>query len=109
MEKIINHSNEIKDFTDELAAMLPPERVIRAAKDAKKMIFHLHLAELRQQMGIRKEELSTVTQTMVSKLEARNDVNISSLIEYLDHLGLAWRLRFILKINHFHRIKKWYY
>ena len=53
MEKIINHRNEIKDFTDELAAMLPPERVIRAAKDAKKMIVHLHLAELRQQMGSR--------------------------------------------------------
>ena len=59
MKKIISHKREIKDFTDELAELLPPERVVRAKNDAKKAIFRIHLAELRKQMGIRKEELSS--------------------------------------------------
>ena len=49
MKNIISHKREIKDFTDELAELLPPERVVRAKKDAKKAIFRIHLAELRKQ------------------------------------------------------------
>ena len=38
------------DFLDELAAMLPKERVERARKQAKKEIYQIQLSELRKKM-----------------------------------------------------------
>ena len=84
--------NEIKDFADELAAMLPPERVTRAKDKARKTIFRLQLAELRRQMGIQMEEASTPDISPLSKMETRADLKISALIEYLDYLGLGMEI-----------------
>jgi len=45
-----------EDFTNELAAMLAPERVHRAKREAKREIFRIRLAELRKRMGVRQKE-----------------------------------------------------
>ena len=37
-----------RDFTDELAAMLPGERIERAKRNAEKEIFQISLSELRK-------------------------------------------------------------
>jgi hypothetical protein len=82
-----------KDFTDELAAMLPRERIDRAKKDAEKEIFQIRLAELRKRMGIRQEDIKTFSQSSISKLEARKDIKISTLIEYLDNIGMGVEIK----------------
>jgi len=82
-----------KDFTDELAAMLPPERVERAQKEAEKEIFQIRLSELRKQMGIRQEDLKMFSQSSISKLESRKDIKVSTLIEYLANLGLGVEIK----------------
>lgn len=82
-----------EDFTDELASMLSPERVKRAKREAEKEIFQIRLAELRKSMGIRQEDLPAFSQSAISKLESRKDMKISTLIEYLDNIGMGIEIR----------------
>lgn len=82
-----------KDYIDELAAMLPQERVERAKRDAEKEIFQIRLSELRKEMGIRQEEVKGFSQSSISKLEARKDIKISTLIEYLNNLGMGLEIK----------------
>lgn len=88
MRKQIN-----KDFTDELTAMLPRERVERAKKDAEKEIFQIRLAELRKKMGLCQEDIKGFTQSSISRLESRKDIKISTLIEYLDNIGMGVEIK----------------
>lgn len=82
-----------KDFTVELAAMLPPERVHRAKREAEHEIFRIRLAELRKRMGIRQEDFPSFSQSAISKLETRSDVKLSTLIEYLENLGMGLEIK----------------
>ena len=82
-----------KDFTSELAEMLPPERVARAKREAEKEIFQIRLSDIRKEMGIRQEDIKTFSQSSISKLEARKDIKISTLIEYLESLGLGIEIK----------------
>ena len=72
--------NKKKDFIDELASMLTPERVERAKKESEKEIF---------KMGVRQEDIRVFTQSSISKLEARKDMKVSTLIQYLNNIGMA--------------------
>jgi hypothetical protein len=85
--------NRPKDFTDELASMLPPDRVKRAKREAEKEIFQIRLAELRKRMGIRQKDVSEFSQSAISKLESRKDIKISTLIEYLDNIGMGVEIK----------------
>lgn len=82
-----------KDFSDELAAMLPPERVMRAKIEAEKEIFRIRLSELRKKMGVRQEDLKTFSQSSISKLESRKDIKVSTLIEYLENIGMGIEIK----------------
>jgi hypothetical protein len=82
-----------KDFTDELAAMLPKERVERAKRDAEKEIFQIRLSELRRKMGLRQEDIQNFSQSSISKLESRKDIKVSTLIEYLDNIGMGVEIK----------------
>ena len=81
------------DFLDELAAMLPKERVERARKQAKKEIYQIQLSELRKKMGIRQEDIKLYSQSGISKIESRKDMKISTLIEYLHVIGLGMEIK----------------
>lgn len=82
-----------KDFMDELEAMLPPERVQRARKEAEKEIFQIRLSELRKQMGMKQEDFRAFTQSGISKLESRRDMKISTLVEYLRNIGMGLEIK----------------
>jgi hypothetical protein len=81
------------DFIDELEAMLPPERVARARRKAEKEIFNIRLSELRKMMKVRQEDINSFTQSGISKLEKRKDMKISTLLEYLDSIGMGIEIR----------------
>ncbi len=82
-----------KDFTDELAAMLPKERIERAKRDAEKEIFQIRLSELRRKTGLRQEDIQNFSQSSISKLESRKDIKVSTLIEYLDKIGMGVEIK----------------
>ena len=84
---------ERKNFLDELEAMLPPVRVQRAKKEAEKEIFRIRLSELRKQMGVKQEDILSFTQSGISKLESRKDMKISTLVEYLQNIGMGLEIK----------------
>jgi hypothetical protein len=94
MEKtIMKERVKRKDFLDELEAMLPPVRVQRAKKEAEKEIFRIRLSELRKQMGVKQEDIRAFTQSGISKLESRKDMKISTLVEYLQNIGMGLEIK----------------
>jgi hypothetical protein len=81
------------DFLDELANMLPKERVERAKKDAEQEIFKIQLAHLRKKYQIRQEDIKFFSQSGISKIENRKDMKLSTLIQYLDNIGLGMEIK----------------
>jgi hypothetical protein len=65
------------------------EMLARAKKMAQKESLNIRLAMLREKYGVKQSEITTFTQTAVSKLENRKDMRISTLIDYLDSLGMG--------------------
>jgi hypothetical protein len=91
IKKNIKKSN--RDFLDELAAMLPNERVNRAKKEAKEEIFKIQLSQLRKKLGIKQENIKIFSQSGISKIENRKDMKLSTLIQYLDNIGLGMEIK----------------
>ena len=73
----------------ELEARMNPEVLARAKKMAQKESLNIRLAILREKYGVKQNEIENFTQTAVSKLENRKDIRISTLIDYLDSLGMG--------------------
>ena len=73
----------------ELDARMDPEILARAKKMAQQEILNIELGRLREKYGIKQSELSNFTQTAVSKIENRKNIRISTLIDYLDSLGMG--------------------
>jgi hypothetical protein len=73
----------------ELEAKMNPEVLARAKKMAQEESLNIRLAILREKYGMKQNEITNFTQTVVSKLEKRKDIRISTLIDYLDSLGMG--------------------
>ena len=73
----------------ELEARMDPEVLAKAKRMAQKESLNIRLAMLREKYGVKQSEIDDFTQTAVSKLENRKDIRISTLIDYLDSLGMG--------------------
>ncbi|MDR2952083.1 MAG: helix-turn-helix transcriptional regulator [Treponema sp.] len=73
----------------ELEARMNPEVLAKAKRIAQNESLNLRLAMLREKYGMKQNEIVNFTQTAVSKLENRKDIRISTLIDYLDSLGMG--------------------
>lgn len=82
-----------KDFVSELEAQLPPERIRRARKEAQQEILRLKLADVRKHLGVRQKEIKAFSQSGISKLESRRDMKLSTLVTYLNSLGMEVEIK----------------
>jgi hypothetical protein len=73
----------------ELEARTKPEILVKAHKLYEQDILNLKLKEMREKYGVKQGEVSNFTQTAISKLERRKDIKISTLIDYLESLGMG--------------------
>jgi len=73
----------------ELEARMDPAVLERARRMAEKESLNIRLSMLREKYGMKQSEITNFTQTAVSKLENRRDIRISTLIDYLDSLGMG--------------------
>ena len=89
-----------KDFLSEIEEMLPEKMVVEAKKEAQKEILRIRLSEIRRKRGVRQKNLKRFSQSGVSKLEARKDMKISTLIDYLDEIGMDLEIKAIPKEAH---------
>jgi hypothetical protein len=90
---IMKTSKKRNDYIDELASTLPGKKIKKAYKEAEKEILQIRLSELREKQGIRQDDIKSFSQSSVSKLETRKDMKISTLIEYLDNIGLGFEIK----------------
>ena len=83
----------------ELDAKTSPEVLAKARKLYEQESLNLKLKALRGKYGVKQADISNFTQTAVSKLERRKDIKISTLIDYLESLGLVLEIAALPKDN----------
>lgn len=74
----------------ELERKMSPARRRRVRERARRMMAEMVLAQLRKSGGLTQEELARrlgIKQPTLSKIEARNDMQISTLIRLIHALG----------------------
>jgi hypothetical protein len=74
---------------NELDAKMNLAVLAKAKKMAQEESLNIRLALLREKYGVKQSDITNFTQTAVSKLEKRKDIRISTLIDYLDSLGMG--------------------
>lgn len=82
-----------KNGLKRIEAKLTKSQVEKARREAKQEIFNIRLAELRKKANLRQEDISSFSQSSLSKLESRKDMKISTLIEYLKSIGMRVEIR----------------
>jgi hypothetical protein len=73
----------------ELEKKLDPDVIAKARKLYEQDSLNLKLKAIREKYGVNPGDVANFTQTAVSKLENRKDLRISTLIDYLESLGLG--------------------
>ncbi|GHU12679.1 hypothetical protein FACS1894161_1410 [Spirochaetia bacterium] len=73
----------------ELEKKTKPETLAKARKLYEQDSLNLKLKAMREKYGVRQGDVVNFTQTAVSKLEKRKDIKISTLIDYLDSIGMG--------------------
>lgn len=79
----------MKDSIKMMESNMSPEAVRRTHIKAEQDIMTIRLAQLREEQNVKQSEMANFTQSSVSKIEKRKDIKISTLIDYLDSLGMG--------------------
>ena len=83
----------LTNFFEHAEKSLSKERIEKAKSEAQKEILKIKLSELRKQFGIKQIEVEGFSQPAVSRLEARKDMKISTLMDYVHSLGLEIQIK----------------
>lgn len=83
----------LTNFFEHAEKSLPKERIESAKTEAQKEILKIKLSDLRKQFGIKQIEVEGFSQPAVSRLEARKDMRISTLMDYVHSLGLEIQIK----------------
>ena len=89
----------MKDAIKMMESQMSEESVKRAHLKAEQEILSIRLAQLREEQNIKQSEMVDFSQTSVSKIEKRKDLKISTLIEYIDNLGMGLEILAYPKTN----------
>lgn len=76
-----------------MEAFMTPESVNRARIKAEQELLTIKLAQLREKSDMTQQEVKKFSQSSVSRLEKRKDIKISTLVEYLDSLGMGVEIK----------------
>lgn len=79
----------MKDAIKMMESQMSPEAVRKAHLKAEQEILAIRLSQLREEQNVKQSEMENFSQTAISKIEKRKDMKISTLIEYLDSLGMG--------------------
>ena len=85
-------SRKSKDVFELIESKMSRDAIRRSDAKARRMLLALRLAEFRKSL---KKEQSTVrgfSQPAVSRIEARGDIKLSTLVEYCRGLGAELRI-----------------
>lgn len=83
----------VKNAVKAMENMMSADQVRRARLAADREILALQLAKLRERQGVRQSDIKAFSQTAISKLERRKDMKLSTLIEYVQGIGMELEIR----------------
>ena len=83
----------MRDAIKMMESKMTPESVARSRMMAEQEILTIRLGQLREKLGIKQDEFDNFSQTSISRLEKRKDIKISTLIEYLNNLGMGLEIK----------------
>jgi hypothetical protein len=86
-------TRKTKTATAAMEAMMSLESVQSARIKAEQTILTIKLGKLREKCGLKQNEIENFSQTSVSRLEKRKDIKISTLVEYLNGLGMGLEIK----------------
>jgi hypothetical protein len=84
---------ETREAIDVMESMMSSESVQRSRMKAEQEILAMKLGQLREKRGLKQNEIDNFSQTSVSRLEKRRDIKISTLVEYLNSLGMGLEIK----------------
>jgi hypothetical protein len=85
-------AEKTKTAVERMESMMPPESVQRARMKAEQEILTIKLAQLREKRGLKQSEVDSFSH-VVSKVEKKQDIKISTLVEYLNSLGMGLEIK----------------
>ncbi len=83
------------DFFAAAGKVMSPDSVKRAETKARKGLLKLRLADLRHQAKLKQTEVPGFSQASISRIEGRQDVKLSTLVDYVHALGMDLEIRAI--------------
>ena len=86
----------MKDAIKMMESTMPPDAVKRAQIQAEQEILTIRLAQLRESQNKTQAEMTSFSQSSISKIEGRKDI-----IDYLDNLGMGLEIRACSKASPF--------
>ena len=89
----------MKNAIKMMESQMSEEAVRKAHLKAEQEILSVRLAQLREEQNIKQSEMKDFSQTSVSKIEKRKDMKISTLIDFLDNLGMGLEILAYSKTN----------
>jgi len=82
-----------------MESKMKPESIAHSRAMAEQEILTIKLSQLREKLGVKQDEFLNFSQTSISRLEKRKDIKISTLIEYLNNLGMGLEIKTFPKNN----------
>ena len=83
----------VKNAVKAMESVMTKEQIRRARSVAEREILSIRLAELRQRRGVKQSDIPVFSQTAISKLERRKDMKLSTLIDYVEGIGMGLEIR----------------
>ena len=83
----------MRDAIKMMESKMTPESVARSRMMAEQEILTIRLGQLREKLGVNQDEFDNFSQTSISRLEKRKDIRLSTLIAYLNNLGMGLEIR----------------
>ncbi len=82
----------MKDYLDELMETLSEEEKIEVDSIVKEETLKIELRKVRERFKKNQTDVKGFSQVSISQIENRKDIKISTLIKYLQGLGLHMRI-----------------
>lgn len=82
------------DFFKNAEKVMGKKRFTKAIKEGEALTLDLRLKMARELLGKNQADLKGMTQPEVSKIEARRDLKISTLVKYAEALGMQLKITF---------------
>ncbi|GMO11566.1 MAG: hypothetical protein Ta2A_20320 [Treponemataceae bacterium] len=83
-----------------MESKMTPESINKSRMMAEQEILTIRLSRLREKLGKKQEDFLAFSQTSISRLENRKDIRISTLIEYLNDMGMGLEIKTYPKNAH---------